>query len=89
MVVVAESHGILGGGMGSESFGLASQLIDQVNVELSFAIGSESDALSVGAPHGARVVGRMGGQLVRLAASGGHGEEVSLIGEGDGLSVGR
>ena len=53
------------------------------------AVGGEGDLAPVGRPYRMALIGRARSEATSLAPRGGHGVDIPLVGEGDGLAVGR
>ena len=61
--IVEEGQRCLVATVGGETTGRATILVDNIHVKAAFTGRRKCDALSVGAPHGISIIGRIGGQL--------------------------
>ena len=75
--------------VGSQALGCATVLADDVHVKAPLAGRRKGHLLAVGAPHGIGVIGRIGRQLMGRSALHRHSKQVPLVGERDGLPIGR
>ena len=69
--------------MGGESGRYTAVLVDDIDVHASQSVAGKGDVLSVRAPDGTGVVGRVGGELIGPSTLGGYRVDVTFEREGN------
>ena len=86
--VIEEAQGRFVAAVGGQALGRATIAVNDIYVETPLTGRGKGDALPVGTPNRVGVISAIGCQLVGRTALRGHREQVALVRECDGVSIG-